>query len=80
MTTRRVTPSSASTKPASALHNDNQLNIADFHVGDKVIHDQYGLGTVQDTQDKGRNSVLTVDFGSSGVKRLMLRLAPIEKL
>ena len=79
VTTRRVAPSS-SAKPASALHNDNQLNIADFHVGDKVIHDQYGLGTVQDTQDKGRNSVLTVDFGSSGVKRLMLRLAPIEKL
>ena len=80
VTTRRVTPSSSSTKPASTLQNDNQLNIADFHVGDKVIHDQYGLGTVQDTQDKGRNSVLTVDFGSSGVKRLMLRLAPIEKL
>ena len=31
-------------------------------------------------QDKGRNSVITVDFGSAGVKRLMLRVAPIEKL
>ena len=37
-------------------------------------------GTVVDTQDKGRNSVITVDFGSSGVKRLMLRVAPLEKL
>ena len=41
---------------------------------------KYGLGTVVDTQDKGRNSVITVDFGSSGVKRLMLRVAPLEKL
>ena len=88
VTTRRVAPkssgtaagSSAAARPASSLAKDNQLNIADFAVGDKVLHDQYGLGVVQDTQDKGRNSVITVDFGSQGVKRLMLRLAPIEKL
>ena len=78
--TRRAAPKAASAQPASSLAKDNQLNIADFAVGDKVIHDQYGLGTVQDTQDKGRNSVITVDFGSKGVKRLMLRVAPIEKL
>ncbi|KAB8293564.1 UvrD-helicase domain-containing protein [Bifidobacterium avesanii] len=79
VTTRRVSPKSAA-QPSSSLTKDNQLNIADFAVGDKVLHDQYGLGTVQDTQDKGRNSVITVDFGSQGVKRLMLRVAPIEKL
>ena len=56
------------------------MNIADFKVGDKITHDKYGLGTVLETQDKGRNSVITVDFGSDGVKRLMLRAAPIEKL
>ncbi|RSX55943.1 ATP-dependent DNA helicase PcrA [Bifidobacterium dolichotidis] len=79
VTTRKVAKS-ASIKPASALANNNGLNIADFHVGDKVTHDKFGLGTVIDTQDKGPNSVLTVDFGSDGVKRLMLRMAPIEKL
>ncbi|WP_169275209.1 UvrD-helicase domain-containing protein [Bifidobacterium moraviense] len=79
VTTRHAAPKAAA-QPASSLAKDNQLNIADFAVGDKVIHDQYGLGTVQDTQDKGRNSVITVDFGSKGVKRLMLRVAPIEKL
>ena len=71
VTTRRTAPKSSlsSAKPASSLSKDNNLNIADFHAGDKVTHDQYGLGTVVDTQDKGRNSVITVDFGSSGVKR-----------
>ncbi|RSX53881.1 ATP-dependent DNA helicase PcrA [Bifidobacterium goeldii] len=85
VTTRRTTPKSSSSagfgvSPSAALKRDNGLNIADFHVGDKVTHDQYGLGTVVDTVDKGPKSVLTVDFGSSGVKRLMLRVAPIEKL
>lgn len=75
VTTRRTAP-----KPASSLDKDNRLDINDFHVGDKVSHDSFGLGTVLETQDKGRNSIITVDFGSDGVKRLMLRVAPIEKL
>lgn len=79
VTTRRTSPKS-SPKPASALDKDNRLDINDFHVGDKVSHDSFGLGTVLETQDKGRNSIITVDFGSDGVKRLMLRVAPIEKL
>ena len=83
VTTRRTTPKSGSTGsavPSSKLTKDNGLNIADFAVGDMISHDQYGLGKVTDAQDKGRNSVITVDFGSAGVKRLMLRVAPIEKL
>ena len=83
VTTRRTAPKSDSTGsavPSSKLTKDNGLNIADFAVGDMISHDQYGLGKVTDAQDKGRNSVITVDFGSAGVKRLMLRVAPIEKL
>lgn len=69
-----------SSSSSSSLNRDNQLNIQDFKAGDKITHDQYGLGTIISTQDKGRNSIITVDFGSDGVKRLMLRVAPIEKL
>lgn len=72
--------SSLSYKKQSLQEKDNNLNINDFHEGDKISHDTYGLGTVLKTQDKGRNSIITVDFGSDGVKRLMLRVAPIEKL
>lgn len=72
--------SSSSSSRDNQVNRDNQLNIEDFHVGDKITHDQYGLGTIVATQDKGRNSIITVDFGSDGVKRLMLRVAPIEKL
>ncbi|WP_137656043.1 UvrD-helicase domain-containing protein [Bifidobacterium moukalabense] len=83
VTTRHTKPKALDkpkTAPASALSKDNNLDISDFHIGDRITHDQYGLGTIVDTQDKGRNSIITVDFGTDGVKRLMLRVAPIEKL
>ncbi|WP_314688420.1 UvrD-helicase domain-containing protein [uncultured Bifidobacterium sp.] len=70
----------SATSHASTADSDNHLDIADFSAGDRVTHDRYGLGTVVGVQDKGRNSVITVDFGSGGTKRLMLRVAPIEKL
>lgn len=76
VTTRRIDTKRQQAAPAST----QERQIADFAVGDKVSHDRYGLGTVLELQDKGRNSVITVDFGSDGVKRLMLRVAPIEKL
>jgi DNA helicase-2/ATP-dependent DNA helicase PcrA len=78
--TSAVSHKKSAASGTSQVGKDNGLNIADFNVGDKITHDKYGLGTVLETQDKGRNSVITVDFGSDGVKRLMLRAAPIEKL
>lgn len=82
VTTRRIAPSAASkSKPnAGSATGGNGLSISDFQIGDRVTHDKFGLGTVVDLQDKGPKSVITVDFGSDGVKRLMLAVAPIEKL
>ena len=82
VTTRRIAPSAASkSKPnTGAMAKGNGLSISDFQIGDRITHDKFGLGTVVDLQDKGPKSVITVDFGSDGVKRLMLAVAPIEKL
>ena len=82
VTTRRIAPSAASkSKPnAGSAASGNGLSISDFQIGDRITHDKFGLGTVVDLQDKGPKSVITVDFGSDGVKRLMLAVAPIEKL
>ena len=47
--------------------------------GDRVVHDTYGLGTVVSVE--GRNGEhATVDFGSSGVRKLVLAFAPLQKL
>ena len=82
VTTRRIAPAAASkSKPnAGSATGGNGLSISDFQIGDRITHDKFGLGTVVDLQDKGPKSVITVDFGSDGVKRLMLAVAPIEKL
>jgi DNA helicase-2/ATP-dependent DNA helicase PcrA len=48
--------------------------------GDRVTHDTFGLGTVVAIEGAGDNAVASVDFGSEGVKRLLLRYAPVEKL
>ena len=48
--------------------------------GDKVTHDTFGLGTVVSVEGQAEKSVASIDFGSEGVKRLLLRYAPVEKL
>ena len=49
--------------------------------GDKVTHDSFGLGTVIDTRGDGDKAQAQVDFGGeTGVKWLLLRFAPLEKL
>ncbi|MEU1333037.1 ATP-dependent DNA helicase [Streptomyces sp. NPDC005865] len=49
-------------------------------VGDRVTHDQFGLGTVVGVKGTGANAEATVDFGEPKPKRLLLRYAPVEKL
>lgn len=52
-----------------------------LHPGDKVTHDSYGLGTVVKTEGEGDKTQAHVDFGGdTGVKRFLLRYAPLEKL
>jgi DNA helicase-2/ATP-dependent DNA helicase PcrA len=48
--------------------------------GDRVSHDSFGLGTVVSVEGAGDRAVASIDFGSQGVKRLLLRYAPVEKL
>jgi DNA helicase-2/ATP-dependent DNA helicase PcrA len=50
-------------------------------VGDRVSHDAWGMGTVVDTRGSGDGAQAQVDFGAgTGLKWLMLRYAPLEKL
>ena len=48
--------------------------------GDRVTHQKFGLGTVVTTSGAGDKSDASIDFGDAGVKRLLLRYAPVEKL
>lgn len=69
--TRRVAPKTASPRHSSVISVEK---------GDRVVHDKYGLGKVMEVTGVGPSATALVDFGSSGVVRLMLVAAPIEKL
>ncbi|WP_046779200.1 DNA helicase PcrA [Streptomyces yangpuensis] len=49
-------------------------------VGDRVTHDQFGLGTVVEVKGAGADAQATIDFGDDKPKRLLLRYAPVQKL
>ncbi|GAA2450907.1 DNA helicase PcrA [Actinomadura vinacea] len=55
--------------------------IPTLSAGDKVTHDSFGLGTVVTVDGAGDRAAASIDFGGEyGVKRLVLRYAPVEKL
>ncbi len=46
-----------------------------------VTHDSYGLGRVLSVEGRGDDPEAKIDFGGEyGIKHLVLRYAPIEKL
>lgn len=49
-------------------------------IGDRVSHDTFGLGTVIAVSGEGDKAEATINFGSYGEKRLLLRYAPVDKL
>ena len=54
--------------------------VISVEVGDRVSHDAFGLGTVVEVNGVGDKAQATVDFGSGGTKRLVLRYAPLVRL
>jgi len=49
--------------------------------GDRVTHDKFGLGTVVSADGYGDQAEAKIDFGGDyGIKHLVLRYAPLEKL
>ena len=59
------------------VRNNEGLVLA---VGDKVKHDDFGLGTVIATTGEGARQTAEIRFERIGTKRLMVRVAPIERL
>ncbi|THA42816.1 hypothetical protein E6R62_37710 [Streptomyces sp. A1136] len=55
-------------------------DVTRFAVGDRVTHDQFGLGTVMSVTGSGSDAQATIDFGDERPKKLLLRYAPVEKL
>ncbi|MFJ9813904.1 DNA helicase PcrA [Streptomyces sp. NPDC101151] len=72
--------SSASGASGFATRRSTEKPVVGLAVGDRVTHDQFGLGTVVAVKGTGANAEATIDFGDTKPKRLLLRYAPVEKL
>jgi DNA helicase-2/ATP-dependent DNA helicase PcrA len=71
---------SAAAKADAASKAKVTRAIPSLDPGDRVQHDSFGLGTVVALEGVGESQVASIDFGTEGVKRLLLRYAPVEKL
>jgi DNA helicase-2/ATP-dependent DNA helicase PcrA len=72
--------SSAALRADAAAKSKPAGEIPSLEPGDRVSHNSFGLGTVVSVEGVADKAVASIDFGSSGVKRLLLRYAPVEKL
>ncbi len=72
--------SAAAARADAASKAKPARDIPSLDPGDRVLHDSFGMGTVVAMEGAGDKTVASIDFGSEGVKRLLLRYAPVEKL
>jgi DNA helicase-2/ATP-dependent DNA helicase PcrA len=80
METRRATikPMVRSAPPVRST--GKRVIALDLEVGDRVLHQTFGIGQVRTLTGEGDRTEATVDFGSYGERRLLLRYAPVEKV
>ncbi len=74
VTTRRR----ATTPPPKPTQGTRPVPV--LEPGDRVLHDTFGMGSVVTVEGAAEKAVASVDFGSLGVKRLLLRYSPVEKV
>jgi DNA helicase-2/ATP-dependent DNA helicase PcrA len=71
---------SAAIRADSSTKSKKTRAVPSLSPGDRVVHDSFGMGSVVSLEGSGENAVASIDFGSGGVKRLLLRYAPVDKL
>jgi DNA helicase-2/ATP-dependent DNA helicase PcrA len=74
------TPAIARLAQRPGVRSPGNRPVIHLEPGDKVTHDSFGLGTVVRVEGAGDSAMAHVDFRDQGIKRLLLRYAPVEKL
>jgi DNA helicase II / ATP-dependent DNA helicase PcrA len=71
---------SESRRPSPTRSGAGKRPLVVLEPGDRVSHDKYGLGRVEEVSGVGESAMSLIDFGSSGRVKLMHNHAPITKL
>jgi len=75
------TPAIATLAGRPGVRSPGNRAVISLRSGDRVSHDSFGLGTVVRVEGEADKMMAHVDFGTdTGVKRLLLRYAPLVKL
>jgi len=67
-------------RPAPTRSGAGKRPLLVLQPGDRVSHDKYGLGRVEEVSGVGESAMSLIDFGSSGRVKLMHNHAPLSKL
>ncbi len=67
-------------RPSPARSAAGKRPLLTLQPGDRVSHDKYGLGRVEEVSGVGEAAMSLIDFGSAGRVKLMHNHAPVAKL
>ncbi|ADG81715.1 DNA helicase PcrA [Thermincola potens] len=70
----------AHVSPVGSYKIEDRPKESFFHLGDKVQHSKWGVGVVVAVNGKGEDAELSIAFPDLGIKKLMVRYAPLKKV
>lgn len=73
-------PSEMGSRPSPMRSGAGKRPLIVLEPGDRVSHDKYGLGRVEEVSGMGESAMSLIDFGSAGRVKLMHNHAPVQKL
>lgn len=65
---------------AASAHSSDAPQDCHYNPGDQVAHDRFGRGTVMSIEGSGQDTRITIDFGSLGEKKLLLKFAKLTPI
>lgn len=79
-TSMKTTPLAAQTYQTKNFGTKIQKNSLEYGEGDRVKHIKFGVGTVVQINDGGRDFEVTVEFDTAGRKKMFASFAKLQKV
>ncbi len=80
LTGANATTQSKRLQTKEKLQKKSGSMLDDLKAGDKIKHEQFGIGTIISVKGEGEGQILQVAFVQMGIKNLLTQYAPITKV